>query len=150
MQDVNLASYSFFEGMKKEHLDLLSGQVSKDTFKTNEYVFEEKQEASKLYLILKGKVSIEMTSPEGKPFSIQTLNQGDILGWSWLIPPHEWRFSARSMENTELLIIDGEFIRKKSEKDHDLGYEIFKRLADIFVQRLDATRRQLFEMYHAI
>ncbi|MBF0503690.1 MAG: Crp/Fnr family transcriptional regulator [Candidatus Omnitrophica bacterium] len=150
MQDVNLASYSFFEGMKKEHLDLLSSRMSKDTFKANEYVFQEKQEANKLFLILKGKVSIEVTSPEGKPFSIQTLKEGEILGWSWMISPYEWRFNARVIENTELLIIDGEYIRKKSEKDHDLGYEIFKRLAGIFVQRLEATRQQLLEMYHAI
>ena len=150
MQDINLASYPFFQGMKKEHLDLLSRQISQDTFKANEYVFEAKQKASNLFLILKGKVSIEAISPEGRSFSIQVLNQGDILGWSWLVPPYEWRFSARAVENTELLIIDGEFIRKKSEKDHDLGYEIFKRLAPIFVQRLEATRQQLLEMYHAV
>lgn len=150
MQDIDLASYSFFKGMKKEHLDLFSSKVSKDTFKANEYVFKEKEKASNLFLVLKGKVSIEAISPEGIPFSIQILKQGDILGWSWMIPPYEWRFSARAMENTELLVIDGEFIRKKSEKDHDLGYEIYKRLAGIFVQRLEATRQQLLEMYHAV
>lgn len=150
MQDVNLASYSFFKGMKAEHLDLLSSHVSKDNFKTNEHIFKEKEEASNLFLVLKGKVSIEMTSTEGKPFSIQTLKEGDILGWSWLIPPHEWRFSARAVEATEMLIIDGKFIREKSKKDHDLGYELFRRLADIFVQRLEATRRQLVEMYNAV
>jgi len=150
MQDANLTSYSFFKGMKKEHLDLLSKHVSKDNFKINEYIFKEKEEASKLFLILKGKVSIEVTSPEGKPFSIQVLKEGDILGWSWLIPPHEWRFSARAMEGTEMLIMDGEYLREKSKKDHDLGYELFRRLADVFVQRLEATRKQLIEMYHAV
>ena len=150
MTDVNLASYSFFEGMKKEHLDLISQKVSQETFKTNEYVFEEKQKSSKLFLILKGRVSLEAVSPEGKPFSIQILRHGDIIGWSWLIPPHENKFSARAVENTELLIIDGDYIRKKSEKDHELGYEIYKRLAPVFVQRLEATRRQLLEMYHAV
>ena len=152
MQDVhvNLSAYPFFKGMKQEYLDLLEKHSEKDIFKTNEYIVKEKDEASKFFLILKGRVSIEICSPEGKPFSIQVLKAGDILGWSWMIPPHEWRFSARAVETTEMLVIDGKYFREKSKKDHDLGYELFSRLAGVFVQRLEATRRQLMEAYNSV
>lgn len=150
MQEINLTSFAFFKGMKQEHLDLLSGHMSQESFRSNSYIFKEKDEAADFYLVLKGKVSIEMTSPEGKLFSIQTLKAGDILGWSWMIPPYQWRFSARAVEPTDLLIIDGKFVREKTKKDHDLGYEILGRLAGVFAQRLEATRRQLMETYNSV
>ncbi len=149
MKEVNLTSYPFFNGMKREHIALLSHHAIKETFRANNYIFREKKEASEFFLILKGKISIEVISPEGKQFSIQVLKQGDTLGWSWLIPPHEWRFSARAMEGIEVLTMDGKYLREKCKKDHDLGYELFRRLAGVFVQRLEATLRQLVEMYHA-
>ncbi len=148
MNGIDLNKYVFFKGMKSTHLDLLSNHVTKEVFKANEYIFKENEPASKFFLILKGKISVEMLSPEGKPFSIQTAKEGDILGWSWMIPPHQWKFSARVLEPAEMLIMDGAMLREKSKKDYELGYELFRRLADIFVQRLQATRQQLIMMYH--
>lgn len=150
MPEINLTSYAFFKGMKKTHINLLAYHAIKETFRVNDYIFREREEASRFFLILKGKVSIEVISPEGKQFSIQVLKEGDTLGWSWLIPPHEWRFSARAMEGLEVLTMDGKYFREKCKKDHDLGYELFRRLAGIFVQRLEATLRQLGEIYHAV
>lgn len=147
MADIDLNQFPFFKGMKPEYLELLSKHMTKDTFKVNEYILKENEQASKFFLILKGKVSIEMLSPEGKPFSIQTLTTGDIVGWSWMIPPYQFQFSARALDATEMLIIDGEVLRKKSEKDHELGYELMKKLVTIFAQRLQATRQHLIALY---
>lgn len=150
MTDIDLNSYAFFKNMEPSHLKLLSKHMSKDSFKPNEYVLKENEEAHKFYLILKGKVSIEMLSPEGKPFSIQTLTDGDIVGWSWMIPPYKFQFSARALEATEMLVIDGDMLRKHSEKDQKLGYELLKRLVTIFVQRLQATRQHLLSLYNSV
>jgi CRP-like cAMP-binding protein len=147
MLDIDLNKFTFFKNMKPEHLDLLSQYITKDTFKVNEYIVKEEELASNLFLILKGRVSIEMLSTEGKLFSIQTLTAGDIVGMSWMIPPHQSQFSARALDATEMLVINGEVLRKKSEKDHELGYELLKRLVPIFVQRLHATRQHLIAMY---
>ena len=69
------------------------------------------------------------------------------MGWSWFIPPNQWRFSSRVVEKAELIVIDGNPLKKICETNHDLGYEIYKRLVGIFVQRLEATRDQLVEVY---
>ena len=149
MLDVDLNKFTFFKNMKPEHLNLLSQHMTKDTFKANEYIVKEDEPASNLFLILKGRVSIEMLSTEGKLFSIQTLSTGDIVGMSWMIPPYQSQFCARALEATEMLVIDGEILKKKSEKDHDFGYELLKRLVGIFVQRLQATRQHLIALYNS-
>ena len=147
MVDVDLNKFLFFKNMKDEHLKLFSQHMIKDTFKINEYIIKEGEPASKFFLILKGKVSIEMLSPEGKPFSIQTLTAGDIVGWSWMIPPYHCQFSARALEATEMLVIEGEILKKKSKSDNEFGYEFLKRLVNIFIQRLQATRQHLIALY---
>jgi len=149
MTDIDLNKFPFFKGMKNEHIELLSQHMEKDAFKVNEYIVKEGEPASKFFLILKGRVSIEMLSSEGKPFSIQTLTTGDIVGWSWMIPPYLSQFSVRALEATEMLVMDGELLKKKSEKNHEFGYELLKRLVSIFVQRLQATRQHLIALYNS-
>jgi len=70
-----------------------------------------------------------------------------VLGWSWLIEPYKWHFDARAVELTRVIALNGECLRKKCEQDHDLGYALMKRVAQLMEQRLTATRMQLLDMY---
>ena len=70
---------------------------------------------------------------------IQTLGPGEVLGWSWLLPPYEWHYSARAVEPTEVVALNGKELAARCEADHDLGYEMMKRFALVIVQRLAAT-----------
>ncbi|MFA5060149.1 MAG: cyclic nucleotide-binding domain-containing protein [Candidatus Omnitrophota bacterium] len=143
----DLKDHPFFKGLKPEYLDLIAGYTAYDSFKPGEYIFKEGDAAAKFYIVSTGKVNVEVRVPDSHPFAIQTLKDGDILGWSWFIAPNQWRFSAHAIEKTELIVINGKALKDACEKNHDLGYEIYKRLADVFVQRLEATRHQLLEMY---
>src|SRR3989338_3513096 len=128
-------NHPFFKGLKAEYVDLISSYSNIDSFKSGEYIFKEGDAAEKFYIISKGKVNIEIQMPNSHPFSLQSLREGDVLGWSWFIAPHQWRFSSRAVEKTELIVIDGNPLKKACETNHDLGYEIYKRLVGIFIQR---------------
>jgi hypothetical protein len=78
---------------------------------------------------------------------IQTEGEGEILGWSWLVPPYYWHFDARATEKTQVIAIDGKCLREKCESDHDLGYKLMRRFALIIAERLEATRLQLLDIY---
>ncbi len=147
MTSHSLKNHPFFAKLKPEYLDLIAGHTAVESFKPGEYIFAQGDSAEKFYIITKGKVNIEISEFSSHPFSIQTLHDGDILGWSWFIAPNQWRFSAHAVEKTELIVIDGKTLKDACEKNHDLGYEIYRRLADVFVQRLEATRYQLMEIY---
>jgi hypothetical protein len=53
------------------------------------------------------------------------------------------------VELTRAIALDGKCLRKKSEEDHDLGYELLRRFSSIIVERLEATRLQLLDVYKA-
>ncbi len=144
-----LAEHPFFQGMKKEHFELIVGCASNVRFDEGEFIFREAEEANQFYLVRQGKVALEVVSPERGPLTILTLGNGEVLGWSWLVPPYRWKFDARAVELTRAIALDGKCLREKSEKDHDLGYELLKRFAHITEQRLEATRLQLLNVYEA-
>jgi CRP-like cAMP-binding protein len=80
---------------------------------------------------------------------IEILGAGDVLGWSWLVPPYRWHFDARALEPTCAIVIDGLCLRGRFQRDHDLGYEITQRFAGIISNRLVSTRTQLRDVYAA-
>ncbi len=88
-----------------------------------------------------------MAAPGRPPLVLQTVGAGDILGWSWLIPPYHWMFDAVALEPTRTIALDGRCLRGKCEADRVLGYELLKRFAHIMEQRLQATRLQLLDLY---
>jgi len=141
-----LREHSFFKGLPLKYFDFILSCASHKVFKAGEVILEEGQSADKFYLIRSGQVSLYIGKPH--EISIQTINQGDILGWSWLIPPHRYRFSAKAMENVRAVALDGKCLREKCEKNSDLGYELLKRLMVVFTERLEATRFQLLDIYN--
>lgn len=145
-----LAEHPFFSGLDHEYLALVTGCAANVLFEPGEYIAREGLEAAEFYLIRHGQVALEAFAPPRGSLIIQSLTEGDILGWSWLIPPYTWRFDARAVDVVRAIALDGSCLRNKCEADHDLGYELLKRFAYIVGQRLDATRVQLLDMYGAV
>jgi len=144
-----LAEHPFLKGLEPQYIKLLVGCASNVRFNAGRYLFHEGEEANHFYMIRQGKVAVEIRAPEGGPIIVQTVGEGDVLGWSWLIPPYRWRFDARAVELSRAIALDGKCLRSKSEQDHNLGYELLKRFSGIIVERLDATRLQLLDVYSA-
>jgi CRP/FNR family cyclic AMP-dependent transcriptional regulator len=142
-----LAEHPFLKGLDPRFIELLVGCASNVRFEAGEYIFREGEEANKFYIVRRGHVALEIFAPGRGPLAVQTLGEGDVLGWSWLIPPYRWHSSARAVELTRAFALDAECLRRKCEEDHDLGYELMKRFAPVIVDRLQTTRLQLLDLY---
>jgi len=142
-----LTEHAFFSGMRPEHLQLLVGCASNVRFEEGQYILREGQEANEFYLIRYGKVALEIHSPEYESIEFQTLGEGEILGWSWLVAPYRWRLDARAVEMTRAIALDGKCLREKCEHDHRLGYELLKRFTQVMVDHLQSARFQLLNVY---
>ena len=90
---------------------------------------------------------LEVSAPGRGPLLIETLQPGDVVGWSWLFPPYRWQLDGRTTEPSELIAFDGACLRGKSDEDHELGYQLMRRFAANVVDRLQATRLQLLDVY---
>ena len=144
-----LAKHPFLKGLKPEHLKILVGCASNVRVNAGQFLFHEGEEANEFYMIREGKVAVQIQGAERGPITVQTIGEGEVLGWSWLIPPYRWRFDVKALELTRAIALDGKCLRTKSEEDHDLGYELLRRFAGIIVKRLEAARLQLLDVYKA-
>ena len=144
-----LAKHPFLQGLEPEHLKILVGCASNMRFNAGQFLFHEGEDANEFYMIRQGKVAIQIQGAERGPITVQTIGEGEVLGWSWLIPPYRWRFDAQALELTRAIALDGKCLRTKSEEDHDLGYQLLKCFAGIIVERLEAARLQLLDVYKA-
>ena len=135
-----LVSHPFFKDFEDEYLQFISDCASLESFAKDAYLLYEKHETSHFYLILSGKVGLR-TFVEQQGFkNIQEIKAGDMVGWSWLVPPHHWHFDAIALEPSEAIAIDAVRMRERCEADHSFGYTVLKRLSLVLGERLRVTR----------
>ncbi len=85
----------------------------------------------------------------GERVVIDTIGDGDLIGWSWLFPPYVWHFTARATQPTAAIFFYGTVLREYCERDHTLGFELLKRMSEVMTRRLQLARRKLLESYAA-
>jgi CRP/FNR family cyclic AMP-dependent transcriptional regulator len=144
-----LAEIPVLAGLDAEHRELIAGCGQNVVFRADEYVFREGDPANMFYAIRSGAIGLELASPTQPPLVIETLHEGDVLGWSWLFPPYRVRYDARAIGEVHAIAFDGACLRGKCDDDHDLGYELMRRFAEVITERLQATRIRLLDVYGA-
>jgi CRP/FNR family transcriptional regulator, cyclic AMP receptor protein len=142
-----IKEHPFFTGIETAFCDLVCGCAKNARFSAGQYLFHEGEPADWFYLIRHGQVAFQLTAPGRGTVTFQTVAEGELAGVSWLIPPYRWTYDAKAIEETRAIAINALCLRQKCEADHDLGYEMMKRFMPVLVQRLQATRLQILDVY---
>jgi CRP/FNR family transcriptional regulator, cyclic AMP receptor protein len=129
------------------HRAEIAGCARNCVFAPAEQIMREGDEANAFYVIREGAVALETAVPGRGAVTLQTLHDGDILGWSWLVPPHRTAFDARSLGTTHAIVFDGACLRGRCESDPALGYDLLRLMATVFAERLQDTRLRLLDLY---
>jgi len=145
--DELIADSPTFAGLEQAQLEFIAGCAWNEHVERGTMLMREGEPADKFFLIRRGVVALEIGSPGRGALVIETLEPGDVLGWSWLFAPYRWVFDGRAVEPTSLITFDGACLRGKCEQDHDLGFALMHRFAGKIVERLQATRLQLLDVY---
>jgi CRP/FNR family cyclic AMP-dependent transcriptional regulator len=142
-----LAAHPFAAGMTSAQVVQLAGCcIGTVQFEPDDTILRAGDQADRCFLILTGEVATEVRWPGGGTI-IQTIEGGEVLGWSWMFPPYRWVFDGRALVTTTALVIDGISLRGLTERDHDLGFQVMSRVARLVVERLRATQLQLVDLY---
>jgi CRP-like cAMP-binding protein len=136
-----------FEGMTAADLELIAGCGSNVRFGDGEFLFREGDRADTFLVLRHGSVALETFVPARGPVTIETLEAGEVVGWSWLFHPYEWHFDARALSLVRATSFDGACLRGKCESDPRLGYDLMSRFAQVMIARLQWTRMRLLDVY---
>ncbi|MGI9534116.1 MAG: cyclic nucleotide-binding domain-containing protein [Thermodesulfobacteriota bacterium] len=142
-----MEKHYFFEGLELDYIKLIAGCGSNIRINSGDYIFKEGEKADNFYIIRHGRVALEISHPVHGPIIIETISEGEVLGWSWLYSPYKCFLDARAIQLVRAVAIDGKCLREKCEDDPKLGYELMKRFSNIIAERLQGTRLRLLDLY---
>ena len=142
-----LATVPFFQGLGPEELETIAGCGQNVGFESGEALFREGDPANTFYVVRHGSVALETFVPARGPMMIETIESGEVIGWSWLFEPYRWHFDARALTAVRATAFDGACLRGKCEADPALGYVLMSRFAQVLIERLQWTRLRLLDLY---
>jgi CRP/FNR family transcriptional regulator, cyclic AMP receptor protein len=145
--DELLTEHGFLVGVSAGTLALLSEQASIEEFDPGALLLREGEDADTIYFITRGRVAIEIHSPSQGPIVIDTVEPGHIVGLSWVAAPFRWQFDARALESVEAVTIDALRLSEELAVHPEVAAELHRRLAAVMLERLQATRIRLLDLY---
>ncbi len=144
-----LREHSFTEGMSDAHVRFMFGCMKNVRYRTGEYLFREGEAADQLFLLRQGRVTLEVHAAGSGATQLESLGEGDVLGWSVLFPPHRWDTDCRVLETCVALLFDGSCLRQKVEQDLPFAYALTRRLLYVVHRRLERARLHEADVYGA-
>jgi CRP-like cAMP-binding protein len=138
-----LAAHPFLHGMSRDQLSVLAEAACDVSFPARHRLFEDGGNANRFWLIQSGHVSLDLHIPGAGPVVIESIGMGELLGWSWLVPPYRWAFGAVAATMLQAFEFDAAAVRDRCAADLGLGYELNQRITEVLARRLSATRIRL-------
>jgi CRP/FNR family transcriptional regulator, cyclic AMP receptor protein len=144
---LRLAEHPFFHGVGDDLVARLGRRAEERGFDTGELLVREGDPADEFLLLFSGKVAIELGPPDRPGGTIQTVGPGEVVGWSWLLPPYRWRLDARALKPTRALALPAEDVRAALDERPADGYRFLLKLLPVVAQRLENTQLQLLDLH---
>ena len=145
-----LSAHEFFSEFSDDVLKFLCECSSTREIKKGQILFLQGEHADKFYVVRSGRISIQMPAIMGPTLEIQTVDENQVLGWSWLISPYQWNFQTKAEEDSELLQFDGAAILAQCEQDPKLGFELVKKFAALMSRGLNAARLKMMDEWNPV
>ncbi len=137
----------FFAGLDAEAMELVVGCAQNVRFEQGDVLFRTGTPADTFYVIRHGRVALEVHDPRRQAIVVATLGDGEVAGWSWLVPPYRWMFDGRAVSPVSAVAFDGACLRGKCDQDPALGYALMQRVSHIMYERLQDARMRLLDLY---
>ncbi|MFD7817416.1 Crp/Fnr family transcriptional regulator [Streptomyces sp. NPDC059785] len=133
--------------LSADHRERLLGVSREVAFPEDGRIFEAGGTADRFWVIHSGTVSLDQEVVPGRRISVATLGPNDLLGWSWLFPPHRWDFGAEAFSPVRAYEFDAGEVRALCAEDPGLELSLTRTIAAILAHRLETTRAALIEHY---
>lgn len=144
---VELSEFAQLGSLGEAELRVLARAGRDVSFVDGQRVIAEGDVADRCWLIRRGRVLLDAHVPGQGDVVVQTLGPGHLLGWSWLVPPYQWRFGARAVDTVEAIEFDARALTEFATADAEFGRALAFMLFEALLDRLQATRARLLDLY---
>ena len=142
----DLKKISVLDNLTQPMLENMRALAQLNIFGERHVIFEEGQEADYFYMLLKGKVILEVEASEVIMISLEAIKPGYSFGWSALLPGSKCHASAICVESCEVMAVSGDRFLELLDEDHTIGYKFMKRVASILKRRVERRTGQFVQI----
>jgi CRP/FNR family cyclic AMP-dependent transcriptional regulator len=142
-----VAAHPFFRDLGPGRIAAIAAIARVEEHPTGSWIGRAGTPVDEFHAVVSGRAAVEIDSPERDPLVVSTIHGGEVIGWSWFVPPHQWRFDVVALDTVESVAIDAAGLRRACDDDPALGHRLAQRLAGVIASRLEATRHQLVDVY---
>jgi CRP/FNR family transcriptional regulator, cyclic AMP receptor protein len=145
--DESLAAAWLTHGLEPEMRSRLASLGRLEILPEGSTITREGEPTRDCGVVLRGRVALRMRVPERGMVTILTVEPGDVVGWSALVPPYRATSTAVALESTELALFDGERLRTELTRQPELAAQVYPMLLQAVSRRLEGTRLQLLDLF---
>ncbi|GAB1692664.1 Crp/Fnr family transcriptional regulator [Krasilnikovia sp. M28-CT-15] len=142
-----LMEHPFLAGMATTWLERLSSYGHPAYRPPGFRLFHEDRPADRFWLLRSGRVALDIHVAGRGDVVIETISAGSVVGWSWLFPPYRWHFGAVATEPMHAVEFGAAGVRRLRDEDAELARDLDQRFMMIMLDRLQAARGRLAELY---
>ena len=150
VEDVSeeLQKIPWFHEMNQKHAQKIAEITNLRHVKAGEVIFREGDKAESVYIVIEGRVGLDMFVPLRGKIRFYTAEPWEVFGWSSVTPNIRQRTAgATAVVDGLIVYVNAEKLRQACDEDHDLGYLVMRRMANVVAGRLLVTRLQLLDMF---
>ncbi|WP_406069019.1 cyclic nucleotide-binding domain-containing protein [Streptomyces sp. NBC_01020] len=141
------ATRDMFDGLPSDRRERLREVVSDVSFPGGTRIFEEGRRADRFWVVRSGQVELDLHVPGRQAAVVDTVRPGELLGWSWLLPPYVWHLGAGAVRTVDAEQYDATVVRALCEADPVFGRAMYRSVAEVVADRLRGSRTRLLDLY---
>ena len=142
-----LQGISFLHDIDPDHLQQIASIAEIRVYDTNDILFHEGQPAEYVYLVVTGRIMLELCPATIYQKNLMSVGPGEMLGWSSFVEQRNYASTGVVVAPTQLVKIDGKRLRAICDRDPEFGYDFMHRIMRALAKRLTTTWSQLANIY---
>ncbi len=137
-----------FSVLTNTELEKIASLVLEKEYEAGTTIFKGGDSAEELLVLQEGKIVLQMTLPKARTqmsrkVTIDIVTRNEAVGWSVMVEPYVYTFTAVCLQEVKALSISGIKLRWLLQDDPKIGYNVLKGLIKVVASRLDETRQLL-------
>ena len=137
-----------FSELSDSELEKVATSAVEKQYEAGATIFSTGDNAEELFVLQEGRVAVQMTLPKtsgqaSRRITVDVVTKNEIAGWSAIVEPYKYTFTAVCLQKTVALSIDGNKLRWLLRENPKIGYEVMKGLTRVIAAGLNDTRQVL-------
>jgi len=145
--DDSLSAHPFFTDLDPDLRRRLAACTQPVSFPAEAAILREGGAADRMFALTSGRVAVGVQTPGRGLQVIETLQRGDILGWSWLFAPYRWTFDAVAVKPVTALEVRIACIRAVLDADPVAAASLYRNVGGVMAERLHSARLRLLDIF---